>query len=108
MKKFAIVGMAIGLALASVSVQAESLRDEFANQKLCKVQVCNKIERFSLDIWSHVKDSMGEVCFTTVMPESEVELGKVISSESRWYQGSSINPTKESVTRIKQILQCEA
>ncbi len=78
-----------------------------ANEELCEVRLCNKIERFSLDIWSHVKDNIGEVCFEAVLPKSESVEGKVLSSESRWYQGTNFNPTKKSVTRVKEVLSCQ-
>ena len=104
MKRIAIVGIAIGLALSVSVAQADEL-----DQPMCKVRVCNKIERFSLDIFAHMKDSMGETCTTVVMPKSELGsgVGQVLSSESRWWQGSSINPTKKSVTRIEQIIRCQ-
>jgi len=73
----------------------------------CRVQVCNKIERFSLSIWSHMKDSMGETCFEASLPKSEAVAGKVLDSQSRWYQGRSINPTKKSVTRVKKVISCD-
>lgn len=104
MKRIAIVGIAIGLALSVSVAQADEL-----DQPMCKVRVCNKIERFSLDIFAHMKDSMGEVCDTVIMPKSELGtgVGQELSSESRWWQGSSINPTKRSVTRIDQIIRCQ-
>ena len=80
-----------------------SLKDE----KLCKVTVCNKLERFSLNPFSHIKDSMGETCTTAIIPATEAEVGKKLSSESRWYQGSSFNPTKKSVTRVAEVHYCE-
>jgi len=89
------------VVLCSLTVPA------LASEKVCKVSVCNKIERFSLSIWSHVKDSMGETCFTAMIPESEAKVGNVLSSDSRWYQGSSINPTKKSVTRVAEVHSCE-
>ena len=77
-------------------------------EEMCRVKVCNKIERFSLSIWSHMKDGMGESCFETVLPKSESVVDKELSSESRWYQGSgAINPTKRSVTRVKEVHSCE-
>lgn len=76
-------------------------------EPMCNVRVCNKIERFSLDPWSHMKDSMGETCFDTLLPKSQSQVGKVLDSDSRWYQGSSINPTKKSVTRIKRVGECK-
>lgn len=76
-------------------------------ERLCDVTICNKISRFSLSIWSHVKDKFGEECFDIKIPESEATPGKILSSESRWYQGSSINPTKKSVTKIKSVGVCK-
>jgi hypothetical protein len=73
----------------------------------CNVTVCNRIHRFSLSIWSHMKDSMGETCFDVVLPKDQAVVGHVLSSDSRWYQGSSINPTKESVTTVKKVNSCE-
>lgn len=81
--------------------------NEFKQEPLCRVQVCNKIERFSLNIWSHVKDSMGEVCMDVVIPKSQSVVGNKVQDESRWYQGSSINPTKRSVTRVAQVYECQ-
>lgn len=96
MKKAFITFITI-LGIYSAEAQAE---------KLCKVVVCNKLERFTLDPWSMIKDSMGETCFEGTLSSLEAVPGKVLSSESRWYQGSSINPTKKSVTRVKEILNC--
>lgn len=73
--------------------------------ELKTVRICNKIERFSLSIMSHIKDSMGESCFVTKIPAEDAVVGKVLSEESRWYQGSSINPTKSSVTRVTEVLE---
>lgn len=78
-----------------------------AAEPVCEVNLCNKIERFSLDIWSHVKDSIGETCFDAILPKSEAIEGNVLSSESRWYQGSNFNPTKKSVTRVNKVLSCQ-
>lgn len=103
MKRLAMVVLGVGLVL-STAVKADEL-----DQPMCKVRVCNKIERFSLNVFSHMKDSMGEVCQVIVMPKSELGsgVGQELSSESRWWQGSSINPTKKSVTRIDQIIRCQ-
>lgn len=76
-------------------------------EQICQVNVCNKIERVSLNLWSHIKDSAGEACFQAVLPKSEAVEGKILSSESRWYQGSNINITKKSVTRVKQVFSCQ-
>lgn len=88
-------------------VSTASYADDFSNEPLCKVKVCNKIERFSLSIMSHIKDSMGETCSNAIIPKSEAIVGHELSSESRWYQGSSINPTKKSVTRVSEVYQCQ-
>ena len=80
---------------------------DFTVEPMCKVQVCNKIERISLDLFAHVRDSMGETCMDTVIPKSQAEVGNVLSDESRWWQGSSINPTKKSVTRVSQVYVCQ-
>ena len=84
--------------LFSLNSQAETM---------CDVRICNKISRFSIDPWSHMKDHFGKVCFNIQMPQSEAVIGKVLDSESRWYQGSSINPTKKSVTTIDSIGTCK-
>ena len=77
-----------------------------AAEPTCNVQVCNKLERVTLSLWSMMKDSMGETCMDVVVPKSQAKVGTVLSSESRWYQGSSLNPTKKSVTRIKKVYRC--
>lgn len=74
--------------------------------EVCQVTVCNKIERFSLDIFSHIKDSMGEQCYNIVIPKEDAVVDSVLAEDSRWYQGSSINPTKKSVTRVKAVIEC--
>lgn len=82
-------------------------QDEWQDTPLCKVQICNKIERFSLSIMSHIKDSMGETCASAIIPKEDAVVGKELNSESRWYQGSSINFTKKSVTRVSQVYECQ-
>lgn len=72
---------------------------------MCQVEVCNKLERVTLSLSKWVSDKMGETCFTITMPESEAIPGKILDSESRWYQGS-FNPTKKSVTRVKHVFEC--
>lgn len=101
MKKIIISAMMF--AAMTMTVHA----DDFSDEPLCKVQVCNKIERFSLDIMSHIRDSMGETCGNAIIPKSQAVGGNELSSESRWYQGSSLNFTKKSVTRVKQVYQCQ-
>lgn len=68
----------------------------------CDVEVCNKLERFSLDPWSMLKDNLGEQCLPALLGKEDAVVGKILSSESRWYQGS-FNPTKKSVTRVKSV-----
>lgn len=75
--------------------------------KLCEVVVCNKIKRFSLDPIAHLKDKIGETCFSILLPESSAKEGHVLSNESKWWQGRSINFTKKSVTTVKQVVSCQ-
>ena len=93
MKKILVIA-----ALLSFSAVAE---------ETCEVKVCNKLERFTLDLGSLLGDYLGETCFNVVLPKSQAVVGAVLSSESRWYQGSTINPTKRSVTRVKEVYSCE-
>ena len=72
---------------------------------LCSVQVCNKLERFTLNLTSLIKDKLGENCFNIMLPKSEAFEGNILSSESKWYQGS-FNPTKKSVTRVTEVYEC--
>lgn len=71
----------------------------------CDVTVCNKLERFTLSPWSRMKDSFGESCFPAVLGKSDAIAGNELTRESRWYQGS-FNPTKKSVTRVKEVGDC--
>ena len=71
----------------------------------CEVTVCNKLKRFSLSPWAHIKDSIGETCMPAVLGEADAVRGKVLSSESRWYQGS-FNPTKSSVAEVSSVGTC--
>lgn len=87
----------------SVSTQAAV---ETEPTKMCRVEVCNKLERVTLSISKWISDSMGETCFEITMPKSEAIPGSVLSSESRWYQGS-FNPTKKSVTRVNRVMECQ-
>lgn len=73
---------------------------------VCDVKACNKLERFTLDPWSMLQDKMGEVCEDVTVYKKEAVIDNILSSETRWYQGSSINPTKASVTRVKEIYKC--
>lgn len=97
MKKVTLL-LALTLMTASVAQAVEPV---------CDVTVCNRIHRFSLSIWSHIKDSMGEQCFQIRLPKSEAVPGKVLDSQSRWYQGSSMNFTKKSVTTVKSVGMCK-
>lgn len=74
-------------------------------EEMCKVTVCNKLERFSLSLTSHIKDALGETCFEAVIPKEQAALGNILREESRWYQGS-FNPTKSSVTRVSEVHKC--
>lgn len=71
----------------------------------CEVIVCNRLERFSLNPFKHMQDSMGEVCTPSIIDKQSAVVGKVLDSNSRWYQGS-FNPTKKSVTRVKSVGAC--
>jgi hypothetical protein len=71
----------------------------------CDVVVCNKLERFTLSPWSMVKDKFGESCFPALLAKEDAVVGKQLSAESRWYQGS-FNPTKKSVSRVKEVKTC--
>lgn len=71
----------------------------------CDVRVCNKLERLTLDPWKMAKDSFGEMCQPALLGKEDAVVGKVLSSSSRWYQGS-FNPTKKSVTRVKEVRAC--
>ena len=75
-------------------------------KEVCDVQVCNKLERFTLDPFSMLKDSLGEMCMDATIDSKDAIAGKELSSESRWYQGSNFNPTKRSVTRVKKVYEC--
>ena len=97
MKKSFVVAIVAGMLL-STSFMAQA-------EPMCQVKICNKLSRFSLDPFKHLKDHMGKVCFDAVLPQSQAVKGKEISSESRWYQGS-FNPTKKSVTYVDQVKSC--
>ncbi|MBL5841395.1 hypothetical protein I4U30_24385, partial [Enterobacter asburiae] len=43
------------LAMVFVGAVHAEEDDDFQTEPMCKVEVCNKIERFSLSIWSHMK-----------------------------------------------------
>ena len=71
----------------------------------CDVTICNKLERFSLDPFKHMKDAFGKQCMPAILPISLAKEGDVLDSSSRWYQGS-FNPTKQSVTRVSEVHAC--
>lgn len=95
------------IALMLVLLLAGNAQADELDQPMCKVRICNKIERFTLSIGSMISDQLGETCSDIIMPKAEAIPGKVLSSESRWYQGSNINPTKKSVTRVDSIIKCQ-
>lgn len=97
------------MLFTAVLVSSSPVHADELDEPMCKVRICNKIERFSLSIMSHIKDSVGEKCDEVIMPEKLVlgREGEELSSESRWYQGSSINPTNKSVTRLDSIIRCK-
>lgn len=76
------------------------------SEEMCDVKICNKLERFTLSPWKMMKDNMGEQCFQMQLPKSQAVVDKVLSDDSRWYQGRSFNPTKRSVTRVRQVYGC--
>lgn len=94
----------IAMMFLSVTAHAETVKPE--PEQMCSVKVCNKLERLTLNPFSALKDHLGESCFDAVLPKSQAVEGKVLSSESRWWQGSHFNPTKRSVTRVKQVYMC--
>lgn len=71
----------------------------------CEVEICNKLKRISLDLWSHLKDEMGKVCMPGVVPKDKAVQGLEIDSKSKWYQGT-FNPTKRSVTYVIKVYTC--
>jgi hypothetical protein len=71
----------------------------------CEVKVCNKLSRWSLSPWSHIKDKLGETCSTQILAKEDAVEGKVLESNTRFYQGS-FNPTKKSVTKVKEVKKC--
>ena len=101
MKTMIFVLVMVGVVLLPWGASAE-----VTQPTTCRVKICNKLERFTLDLWSHIKDKAGETCFEAVIPKEDAVVGKVLDQQSRWYQGSSINPTKKSVTRVKQVIAC--
>ena len=96
----------IAIAVLALSVMVPIASAQTQPTKMCNVQVCNKLSRWSLDPFKHIQDKMGEQCFNTMLPQSEAVVGNVLASDSRWYQGS-FNPTKKSVTKVKQVFNCQ-
>lgn len=72
----------------------------------CKVEICNKLERFTLNPFKHLKDKFGENCFDSIVGKEDAVVGKILDAKTKWYQGG-FNPTKKSVTRIKRIISCD-
>lgn len=53
-----------------------------------------------------MKDAIGETCFDAVIAQSLAKVGTKLDAQSRWWQGKSINPTKQSVTRVAKVYAC--
>lgn len=98
--------MKIKKVMLSIALLSISLSSVASEKEVCQVQVCNKLERFTLDFGSMIMDSLGETCQDVMIDKRLAVVDKVLTSESRWYQGSNINPTKKSVTRVKTVYQC--
>lgn len=98
-KRIAIAVLALSSMITVASAQTPVI-------KMCNVEVCNKLSRWSLDPFKHIQDKMGEQCFNVVLSQSEAVVGNVLASDSRWYQGS-FNPTKKSVTTVKKVFNCQ-
>lgn len=99
-----VISLAI---ILSIGLSSIAIAREFVIEPICKVQICNKLERFTLNIWTYIRDQIGEECHDVIIPKEDAIVGKVLSSESRWFQGSTFNPTKQSVTRVKEIYICQ-
>ena len=103
---YVAVVMAILFTLIPSTAQAGVTPSEANSESVvCDVRICNKLSRFSLNLWSHMKDSMGETCFDTQVAKKDAVVGKVLDSSTRFYQGS-FNPTKKSVTKVKYVHGC--
>lgn len=88
-----------------IAVQAHAEVDTQPTKK-CLVEVCNKLEHMTLSINGWIS-KMDETCFDITIPKSKAVPGSVLSSESRWYQGS-FNPTKKSTdTSVNRVLECQ-
>lgn len=85
----------LSLLLVPITITAE---------EMCDVTLCNKVERFTLNVWKHINDEIGEVCFDALLPKSKAIKGKIVDSEWRGYSG---NFTKNSVTRITNVKECK-
>jgi hypothetical protein len=72
----------------------------------CEVTICNKISRFSLDPWAHIRDALGEVCMPATIEKKYAKEGERLHAESKIWQGESINITRESVTKVKKVNSC--
>lgn len=101
-KLLAVTLVLLSVACSPAPVFAESIKTE----AFCQVEVCNKLSRISLDPFKHMQDKIGESCSLVWIPKEEAFVGNVLSSESRWYQGS-FNPTKKSVTKVTEVIQCK-
>lgn len=77
-------------------------------QEVCTIRVCNKLSRISFSVVKLIKDEIGETCFDVVTTKENAVPGKVLDSQSRWWQGRSFNPTKRSVTRVTKVYGCQA
>ena len=113
MKRMAIIaGLLLATFLTNAWANADlpstsPAKDAAQVERICRVKICNKLERFSLDPFSHLKDAWGEQCFEAHVSEKDAVKDKVLDQQSRWYQGKSWNPTKKSVTRVKEVYECK-
>ena len=93
------------LLIACIMVSPVTYSNNEVPVGYCEVEICNKLKRISLDLWSHLKDEMGKVCMPGVVPKDKAVQGLEIDSKSKWYQGT-FNPTKRSVTYVNKIYAC--
>lgn len=94
------------LVMVASLLTVPAVADEFDMEPMCKVNACNKLERLTLDPFTMLRDHMGETCMEVIIPKSQAVVGATLSDETRWYQGS-FNPTKRSVTRVKEVIKCQ-
>lgn len=94
------------ILLLAMTIMIIAPTNAYAEQQMCNVEVCNKLKRFSLSPWSHIKDAMGESCYDIQLPEKISKEGHQLDNSTRWYQGS-FNPTKRTVTYVKQVYNCD-